>query len=394
MNSSNSRNFSRGHFISILLFVSVASVMPVDAAAVTHDVTVGNNFFSPNDLTIEVGDTVRWTNNSGRTHDVTADDGSFASVTSNSFVYERTFSTIEEVLYHCSVHSSPGQDRNVFQNGRINIIAASDPTDVSVESVDAIGGSHEAGAVLTVKADLTNNGTSDSGMFNIDFYLSTDSVVTMADTLIGTQAITNIEAGSTNNIEKEVSLPVELADGDYFIGAIIDLDDSDLSNNTSVDAAAIFAFNNFVMNAGLNDAWFDRETSGQGFFINVFPDLEIIVLAWFTYDTELPPEDATSNLGDPGHRWMTASAQYNGNQAVLNIQLTSNGIFDTPTEVQRTDPPGSDGTLTLTFDTCNSGTVEYDITSINAQGTVPIERVAIDNVALCDALLRDSIMAQ
>jgi len=59
---------------------------------------------------------------------------------------------------------------------------------------------------------------------------------------------------------------------------------------------------------------------------------------------------------------------------------------DTTTEIQRTDPPGSDGTIILTFTSCNSGTVEYDIPSINRQGVVPIERVASDNISLCKML--------
>jgi len=56
----------------------------------------------------------------------------------------------------------------------------------------------------------------------------------------------------------------------------------------------------------LNDAWYNPETDGQGFFITVFPDLGFLSLAWFTYDTELPAEDAEANLGDAGHRWITA----------------------------------------------------------------------------------------
>ncbi len=145
----------------------------------------------------------------------------------------------------------------------------------------------------------------------------------------------------------------------------------------------------FSINAGLNDAWYDPATDGQGFFITVFPDLGFITTAWFTYDTELPPVDASANLGDAGHRWLTAAGTYAGNQAVMNIDLTSNGIFDTPTDVQHTDPPGSDGTLILTFDSCNSGTVEYDIPSISMKGIVPIQRVAGDNIALCEALSAD-----
>ncbi len=142
----------------------------------------------------------------------------------------------------------------------------------------------------------------------------------------------------------------------------------------------------FKMNAGLNDAWYNRATSGQGFFITIFPDLGAASLAWFTYDTVLPPVDATANLGDPGLRWLTAVGPYVDNQALMDIEMTSGGLFDTYTEIIRTDPPGSDGTILLTFDNCYSGTIEYDIPSINRHGIVPIERVAIDNAALCEAL--------
>jgi len=143
----------------------------------------------------------------------------------------------------------------------------------------------------------------------------------------------------------------------------------------------------FVMNAGLNDAWYDPDTDGQGFFITVFPDLNFVNLAWFTYDTELPAEDASANLGDPGHRWLTAGGKIDGNSIVMNITVTRGGLFDTATTLQKTDPPGSDGTITLTFEDCNTGLVEYDITSINQQGSIPIRRVADDNIALCEALL-------
>ena len=77
-------------------------------------------------------------------------------------------------------------------------------------------------------------------------------------------------------------------------------------------------------------------------------------------------------------------------RVMMNITMTSGGVFfDTSTEIERTDPAGSDGTIALTFDYCNSGTVEYDIPSINRQGVVPIRRVANDNIVLCEALKAD-----
>jgi plastocyanin len=114
--------------INRLAALLAATLIPLSSgvAAATHDVSVGNNFFEPNDLTIQVGDTVRWTNNSGF-HDVTADDGDWRSETSSSWVYTRTFNTAEEVRYYCSVHSAPGLDINTRMNGRINVVGANEP---------------------------------------------------------------------------------------------------------------------------------------------------------------------------------------------------------------------------------------------------------------------------
>ncbi|MDH4017963.1 MAG: peptidylprolyl isomerase [Xanthomonadales bacterium] len=142
----------------------------------------------------------------------------------------------------------------------------------------------------------------------------------------------------------------------------------------------------FAMNAGMNDAWYNPLTDGQGFFITVFPELNKVTLAWFTYDTSLPPVDASADLGSPGHRWLTALGDINGDKSVMDITIASGGLFDTETEVQPVDYTDG-GTITLSFSNCNSGMIDYDIPSIGRQGSVPIERVANDNAALCEALL-------
>lgn len=364
----------------------ILPMMQVQSA--THEVVISNNRFTPNDLTIEVDDTVMWTLQNG-THTVTEDNGSFNSGV-NNFPFSQTFTSIAEIFYYCSIHSSPAQNINTNMNGRINVIAASATTDVSVESVDAADGSFEAGEDIQVMTQLNNNSTGNSGVFDVNFYVSDDNIITTTDTLIGTKQVSNIVAGSTLALDENVNLPANLAAGDYFIGAILDIGDSNPANDTNVDQTTIYVFTQFIMNAGLNDAWFNPLTDGQGFFITVFPDLNFVTLAWFTYDTELPPLDATANLGDPGHRWMTAGGVIDMDQSVMNIELTSGGIFDSASVILRTDPVGSDGTLTVKFDNCNSGSIDYDITSIDAQGTVPIQRVAGDNIALCDALLKES----
>jgi len=109
-------------YLILLLMSSLVS-------AETFDVAIWNFKFTPNDLTISVGDTVRWTNTAGF-HDVTEDNNVFSSgaASSSAFVFERTFNTIEEILYYCTVHSTPGQDINTNMNGKITVIEAAGET--------------------------------------------------------------------------------------------------------------------------------------------------------------------------------------------------------------------------------------------------------------------------
>jgi len=154
------------------------------------------------------------------------------------------------------------------------------------------------------------------------------------------------------------------------------------SGETSV-VWSLFESLPFQINGGISDAWYDPATDGQGFFITVLESVHTIFLAWFTYDTVRPDDPSAAVLGDPGHRWMTAQGSYADNRADLEITFTEGGIFDsgTPTPVRR-----QDGTMTLEFSNCISGTVSYDIPSIGWQGVVPIQRVSQANVANCERL--------
>lgn len=139
------------------------------------------------------------------------------------------------------------------------------------------------------------------------------------------------------------------------------------------------------INAGLNDAWYNPLTDGQGFLVTVYPDQQRMFVAWYTYDTERPADDVTADLGEPGHRWLTAQGPYEEDSAELTIYVTEGGVFDSAQPPATTDPDG-DGTLTLEFADCTEGLVTYRITSLGISGEVPIERVALDNVALCEEL--------
>jgi formylglycine-generating enzyme required for sulfatase activity len=139
------------------------------------------------------------------------------------------------------------------------------------------------------------------------------------------------------------------------------------------------------INAGLSDAWYNPLTNGQGFMITVFPDLQQMFVAWFTYDTERPQENVTAMLGEPGHRWLTAQGPYEGDTANLTIFVTEDGVFDAAEPAATTDAAG-DGTLTIEFADCANGLVSYEINSLGISGEIPIQRIALDNVSLCETL--------
>jgi beta-glucanase (GH16 family) len=143
----------------------------------------------------------------------------------------------------------------------------------------------------------------------------------------------------------------------------------------------------FTINAGLNDAWYNPATDGQGFLIAVFPTIQQMFVAWFTYDTERPPEDVEAILGEPGHRWLTAQGSYDGHTASLTIYVTEGGVFDAPEPPASNDGIG-DGTMTIEFADCTQGMVTYEMTSPNVSGEIPIQRIVGDNVALCETLAR------
>jgi hypothetical protein len=137
-----------------------------------------------------------------------------------------------------------------------------------------------------------------------------------ATVLAQTQQGVDIDGESAEDSSGAVSLS---ADGNRLaIGAGGNDGNGDASGHVRVYDLSMF--NVFQINPGLNDAWYYKPTDGQGFFITVFPDLGYVSLAWFTYDTELPPVDAVANLGDPGHRWLTALGPFEGNKAVMVIE--------------------------------------------------------------------------
>lgn len=139
-----------------------------------------------------------------------------------------------------------------------------------------------------------------------------------------------------------------------------------------------------IVNGAFNDAWFDPNTAGQGYFFTIYPDLGRVFVANFTYDSERPPANIMAMLGEPGHRWLTADGLLNGTSASLSVTLTSGGTFDsaTPAVSNVTDY----GSYEVEFLGCDEISLTYDLPAIPRTGTVTLQRVSKDNVALCEML--------
>jgi len=85
----------------------------VFAGGTEHFVTVRDDFFDPEVIEIENGDTVTWftSADSQNMHNVLADDESFTSgaPAPDPWQFSHTFNTGDaEIFYHCTVHGAPG----------------------------------------------------------------------------------------------------------------------------------------------------------------------------------------------------------------------------------------------------------------------------------------------
>ena len=158
---------------------------------------------------------------------------------------------------------------------------------------------------------------------------------------------------------------------------------------TCFTPAAIAQDESVEINVAMSDAWYNPLTNGQGLFIIVWEGLNTVFAAWFTFDTERPPDDVTANLGEPGHRWLTAQGTYEGSVATLNLYQTEGGVFDAPQPPAVTDQEPI-GTATIDWADCNSALMTYSIPELGFEDRgVLLTRVVNENVKLCEDLQPD-----
>lgn len=153
---------------TILLTAAALLLLTSPAAAQsTVEVDIQDSNFAPADVTVEVGDTVMWTQTGMLPHSVTADDGAFDSspdcaggsecmVEGDTFSF--TFDEPGEYAYYCRVHGGPG---GVGMAGVVTVTAADsgsedggeDDTDTGAEVTGSLTLSDQSGDGNSVVVD-------------------------------------------------------------------------------------------------------------------------------------------------------------------------------------------------------------------------------------------------
>jgi YVTN family beta-propeller protein len=120
---------------------------------------------------------------------------------------------------------------------------------------------------------------------------------------------------------------------------------------------------------GLTGSWYEPATNGQGFEIEVFPDLVAAgtgstQVSWFTFDPVAGGADR--------QRWYALSGNMVSGQANASLTIYQNtgGNFNAP-PITNGVPVG---TATLSFDTCMSGQLSYHFNDGRA-GNIPLTRI-------------------
>jgi plastocyanin len=111
------------------------------ALAADHAVDIAGFAFSPQSVTVAVGDTVTWSNADVQSHTVTANGGAFDTGTIGGGTSKSlTFSTVDTFAYHCRIHPS--------MTGTIIVQAAAAPPPTDTDASPSPSGGGDASLAL------------------------------------------------------------------------------------------------------------------------------------------------------------------------------------------------------------------------------------------------------
>ena len=115
-----------------------------------------------------------------------------------------------------------------------------------------------------------------------------------------------------------------------------------------------------VIDYDITGSWNNPATDGQGFSLEVVPDLDVMVAYWYTY-----------NLDGSAQMWLAGSGAIDGDVAQVPLQELTGGKFVDPMAPTRIDW----GTVTVRFFSESSGEAIYDSPADGVNGVIPLQRI-------------------
>ena len=132
-----------------------------------------------------------------------------------------------------------------------------------------------------------------------------------------------------------------------------------------------------LITGGFTGSWFNPDTGGQGFQLQVLPDGRAVAF-WFTYD-------ASGN-----QIWLIGNNTIKGNRLELKMSMPTGPLFSADFDSEDVQLQ-SFGDLTLTFENCNQGTMSWQSDDPQfGSGSMPIKRLTKSAGVSCSASLVDN----
>lgn len=149
-----------------LVLTPLSASVPTVTAATAH-VGMYDNYYSPQTITVNIGDTVTWTNHGSMPHTVTSDTGLFNSGNIGpQSAYSVTFPVAGTFRYYCQLHGGPN---GVGMSGMVIVQSGgTTPPNSSTNSLTATvtqsgPGPITINSITPVKTAGTANNTFESG---------------------------------------------------------------------------------------------------------------------------------------------------------------------------------------------------------------------------------------
>lgn len=145
------------------------------------------------------------------------------------------------VAMSCS--SDTDSSNNVTQTWDTLELDIDSVTSLEFDSFDVSPSQVIDGGDIDIDFELANNGARYSGQLTVDYYLSTNNIISSGDTLLDTQYGSGIYGGNTWSSSITLTLPAGLAGSssdEYWIGAIVSEGNGDTTTGLDQDAIVVF----------------------------------------------------------------------------------------------------------------------------------------------------------